>query len=265
MTAASGARRVTATGVSNIFKGLYIYTVVFVAALLVVGCGSAPSDGSKGGGKDGGEATAATGDMILVPPGEFIYGTDGQKVTLAAFYIDTYEVTNRKYKEFVNATKRREPRGWFIYGYKKDETEHPITLVSFKDAEEYCRWAGKRLPTEEQWEKAARGADGRRYPWGMEWDRERANTSLSGIVGTAPVGSYPGGKSLVGAQDMSGNLWEWTSSDFNDPFSKATVKAKVVRGGSWGLTHRFASTYFRVGYNPTTVINNIGFRCARDK
>jgi len=208
----------------------------------------------------------AAADMAPVPAGEFIYGNgkDEQRLTLGDFHIDTREVTNRKYKEFVKATKRKEPRGWLIYGYKKDEAEHPITLVSYKDAQEYCAWAGKRLPTEQEWERAARGVDGRRYPWGDEWDKGRANTSLSGIVGTTSVGAYPEGKSPVGAFDMAGNLWEWTSSDFTDPMNQSAVKAKVVRGGSWGLTHRFASAYFRVGYNPATVINNIGFRCAKD-
>lgn len=231
-----------------------------VVAFLVAGCGSAPSGDDKAGAK-------VMSDMTFVQAGEFIYGSskDEQKITLGDFYIDIHEVTNRKYKEFVKATERKEPRGWFIYGYKKDEVDHPITLVNYKDADDYCKWAGKRLPTEEEWERAARGTDGRRYPWGNEWTRGRANTSLSGLVGTTPVGSYPDGKSPVGAFDMAGNLWEWTSSDFTDPLSQATAKAKVVRGGSWGLTHRFASTYFRVGYNPTTVINNIGFRCARDK
>jgi formylglycine-generating enzyme required for sulfatase activity len=228
-----------------LLKDLSICIAMFVAALFFVGCGNAPSDGE---------------DMALVPAGEFIYGSgEGERnITLDAFYIDIYEVTNGKYKEFVAATKRKEPRGWFIYGYKKSEADYPMTLVNYKDAREYCEWAGKTLPSEQQWERAARGTDGRRYPWGMEWKKDRANTSLSGVVGTTAVGSYPSGKSPVGAHDMAGNLWEWTSSDFNE-------KTKVVRGGSWGLTHRFASTYFRVGYNPTTLINNIGFRCARDK
>jgi formylglycine-generating enzyme required for sulfatase activity len=254
MTAVSGAlKAMVMAGGNNIFKGLYMYTIVFVVALLVVGCGSAPPSSVK-----------VASEMALVPAGEFVYGTgeDERKMTLGSFYIDIYEVTNKKYKDFVTATKRREPRGWFIYGYKKDEADHPMTLVNYKDAQDYCEWAGGRLPTEQEWERAARGIDGRRYPWGDDWDKELANTSLSAIVGTTPVGSYPKGKSPVGAFDMAGNLWEWTSSDFTES-SQVVAKTKVVRGGSWGLTHRFASTYFSVGYNPTTVINNIGFRCAR--
>lgn len=244
-------------------RGSGIFFVVVAAAFLVVGCGSAP-EGGKAGAKGARE-------MAHVPAGEFVFGVGGagggggggEKITLGDFHIDIYEVTNRQFKEFVKATGRKEPRGWFIYGYKKDEADHPMTLISHKDAEDYCRWAGLRLPTEQEWERAARGSDGRRYPWGGEWDSKKANTSLSGIVGTTPVGSYPDGKSPVGAFDMAGNLWEWTSSDFIDSQGSVTVKTKVVRGGSWGLTHRFASTYFRVGYNPTTVINNIGFRCAK--
>ncbi len=244
-------------------KGRAIFVLsIIVAAFLVAGCGNAPSD--DGGKVASIKAEKAAREMLEVPAGKFIYGgKEGQKVTLKSFTIDTYEVTNSQFKEFVKATKRKEPRGWFIYGYKKAEADHPMTLVSFNDADDYCEWAGLRLPTEQEWERAARGTDGRRYPWGNEWASNKANTSLSGIVGTSPVGSYPEGKSPVGALDMAGNLWEWTSSDFDDDQVAATVKTKVVRGGSWGLTHRFASTYFRVGYNPTTVINNIGFRCAK--
>lgn len=243
-------------------KGRAIFYIAAVAVFLLAGCGSSPSDsvGAKSVKKTG----KAAREMASVPAGEFIYGSGKpgggdsgeEKVTLKAFSIDLYEVTNRQFREFVKATGRKEPRGWFIYGYKKDEADLPMTLISYKDAADYCEWAGLRLPTEQEWERAARGTDGRRYPWGGQWDSKKANTSLSGIVGVTPVGSYPEGRSPVGAFDMAGNLWEWTSSDFTD-------KTKVVRGGSWGLTHRFASTYFRVGYNPMTVINNIGFRCAK--
>ncbi len=197
-------------------------------------------------------------DMVLVPAGEFIMGAGGtEKVFLKAFYMDRYEVTNARYREFVAETGRKEPRDWIVYGYSEEKKKHPVVFVSYDDARAYCEWAGKRLPTEAEWEKAARGTDGRRYPWGDEFSGDRANTSLSGIVGTTPVGRYETGKSPYGIYDMAGNVWEWTSSDFDE-------KTKVVRGGSWGLTHRFAQTFFRVGYSPRTTINNLGFRCAKD-
>jgi len=247
-------------------RGIFVLSII-AAAFLIVGCGDAPTGGGKAASVKPKtlEADKVAREMVTVPAGEFLYGSnkDEEKVTLKAFTIDKYEVTNRQFKVFVKATKRKEPRGWFIYGYKKAEADHPMTLISYNDAADYCEWARLRLPSEQEWERAARGTDGRRYPWGNEWASNKANTSLSGIVGTSPVGSYPDGKSPVGAFDMAGNLWEWTSSDFDDDQVDTTVKAKVVRGGSWGLTHRFASTYFRVGYNPTTVINNIGFRCAK--
>ncbi len=205
-------------------------------------------------------------DMVHVPGGEFIMGSSlgeederpERKVYLKGFYIDRYEVTNAQYRRFVKETGHPAPPHWLVYGYPEDKENHPVVFVSFDDATAYCRWAGKRLPTEEEWEKAARGTDGRIYPWGNEFSRDRANTSLSGIVGTTPVGTYTEGKSPYGAYDMAGNVWEWTSSDYDE-------HSKVVRGGSWGLTHRFARTFFRVGYPPETRINNLGFRCAKDE
>ena len=204
-------------------------------------------------------------DMVFVPEGEFIMGSDKgapdegpqRKVNLKAFYMDKFEVTNEKYKRFVDEKKYREPRDWAVYGYQEERKDHPVVFVSREDAKSFCKWAGKRLPAEEEWEKAARGTDGRIYPWGMEFDRTMANTSTSGMVGTAEVTTYDGGKSPYGAYNMAGNVWEWTDSDYDG-------KTKVARGGSWGLTHRFAQTFFRVGYPPKTAINNLGFRCAKD-
>ena len=219
--------------------------------------------------------------MVYIPPGEFIMGseevdTEGlgkefglrkeryyedetpmRRVFLEGYYIDTYEVTNAQYKKYLDETGYTPPPTWENGTFPDGEADHPVTYVTWYEAHAYCKWAGKRLPTEAEWEKAARGTDGRRYPWGDEFSGDRANTSLSGIVGTTPVGRYETGKSPYGIYDMAGNVWEWTSSDFDE-------KTKVVRGGSWGLTHRFAQTFFRVGYSPRTTINNLGFRCAKD-
>ncbi len=204
--------------------------------------------------------------MVFIEEGDFIMGVDGgetdegpkRTIALRAFYIDKFEVTNAEYKEFIKATKRSQPKQWVLNGYREDMASHPVIFVSFDEASEYCGRIGKRLPTEDEWEKAARGTDGRVYPWGDDFGKGKANTSLSGVVGTALVGSYPEGVSPYGLMDMAGNVWEWTSSDFSD-------KLKVVRGGSWGLTHRFARTFSRVGYSTQSKINNLGFRCAKDK
>ena len=229
-----------------------VWAVVALAALVLLGGCDKPPPAEE---------------MALVAAGEFRMGSDSgesdeaplRKVTLEPFYIDRFEVTNEKYRTFTKETGRAEPKNWLVYGYKKKEKDHPVVFVSFEDATEYCKSVGRRLPTEAEWEKAARGTDARSYPWGMEFKRGVSNTSITGLVGTTPVGKYEGGKSPYGAYDMSGNVWEWTTTDFNE-------KTKVVKGGSWGLTHRFATTSFRVGYNPTnTAVNNVGFRCARDK
>ena len=200
--------------------------------------------------------------MALVPEGEFTMGETGngseKKVFLKAFYIDKFEVTNGEYRQFVDKTRYREPRDWALLGYREDRKEYPVVYVNFEDATEYCKWSGKRLPTEEEWEKAARGTDGQIYPWGNEFDRGKANTSLSGIVGTVRVGSYKGGKSPYGLYDVAGNVWEWTSSNYNE-------KSKTVKGGSWGLSHKLAKAFARTGYDQNTRINNLGFRCAKDK
>jgi formylglycine-generating enzyme required for sulfatase activity len=203
-------------------------------------------------------------NMVYVPEGEFTMGTNigepderpERKVYVKAFYIDRYEVTNGQYARFVEKTKRKKPKNWEVEGLKEDKKNHPVVFVTYADARSFCEWAGKRLPTEEEWEKAARGADGRPYPWGKEFNAGFANTSVSGIVGTAEVGRFEKGASPYGAHDMAGNVWEWTESEF-------TERAKVVRGGSWGLTHRFARSFFRVGYTAGTAINNLGFRCAK--
>lgn len=205
-------------------------------------------------------------DMALVPKGEFIMGSSAgendeypeRKLSLEAFYIDKFEVTNEAYKQFVTKTKHREPKNWAVYGYKDEEKDYPVVFVDYSDASGYCKWANKRLPTEEEWEKAARGTDGRIYPWGNEFDSNKANTSLSGIIGAAKVGAYENGKSPYGIYDMAGNVWEWTNSNYDE-------KRKAVKGGSWGLSHRFARTFTIIGYKPDARINNLGFRCAKDK
>ena len=230
----------------------------------------------------------APNEMILIPAGEFIMGTNNRlpdegpehKVTLPAFYIDKYEVTNLQYKKFNDATHRKSPSHFKNRTYPEGKADHPVTFVSWFDAEAYCHWAGKRLPTDQEWEKAARGTDGRNFPWGDEFGDDRANTpvrweSLDQAGDTTPVGAFPGGASPYGLYDMSGNVWEWTASWYqaypgnNHPSENYGEKYKVLKGGSWwdcsfykcGIS---APSFNRAFFLQKTRNKSFGFRCAKD-
>ena len=163
-------------------------------------------------------------EMVLVPAGPFLMGSlEGdpderppRRVTLHAFYIDKYEVTHGQYAAFVAATGRKPPVDWPGGKPPPSLAKHPVVNVTWSDAEAYARWAGKRLPTEAEWEKAARGADGRLFPWGD--DAARKSASGAPAQGskhpegkTFPVGSFPDDTAPCGAKDMAGNVWEWTA------------------------------------------------------
>lgn len=238
--------------------------------------------------------------MVYVPAGEFLMGTSDEDmehfkelfplrdsarydnerpqrtVSVDAFYIDKFEVTNQQYKQFLSET-----------GYKPEHyldrppyntPNFPAVVLKWEDAVAYTVWAGKRLPTEAEWEKAARGTDGRHWPWGDEWD----DTKLSGNDGTgardgyketAPVGQFPQGASPYGAHDMAGNLWEWVS-DWYDPnyyrTSPPTVNPQgpetgdghVLKGGGWAENHDFTRCASRLGGEPGSLLR--GFRCVID-
>jgi formylglycine-generating enzyme required for sulfatase activity len=159
-------------------------------------------------------------EMVLVPAGEVWMGSDDDdavdderprhRVPLPTYYIDKFPVTNVQYRRFLEATRHPDPKYWT--DPKFNEPNQPVVGVSWLDAQAYCGWASKRLPTEAEWEKAARGTDGRKYPWGDKWDPARANSEDGGPGKPTPVGSYPQGVSPYGAHDMAGNVWEWTSS-----------------------------------------------------
>jgi formylglycine-generating enzyme required for sulfatase activity len=208
-----------------------------------------------------GNALAYLGDprdfdeMVEVPGGEFLYGDDKEKRTVQTFRIGKYPVTNAQYKKFVDATKQAVPPGWDEKKrtYPEGKANHPVVNVSWNDAQAYCKWAGKRLPTEEEWERAARGADGREYPWGDEFDQGRANTSEGGIGGTSPVGVFLDGASPCGALDIAGNVWEWTASEYDKD-------ARVVRGGAWNLSQYNARAAVRGWDYPDNRYDIVGFR-----
>jgi formylglycine-generating enzyme required for sulfatase activity len=216
--------------------------------------------------------------MVCVQAGDFIMGTNEgfdyespqQRVYLKTFYIDKYEVTNKQYKIFIDKTGYPSPKSWKNNEYLSGKDDCPVVNVSFYDAAAYAKWAGKRLPTEQEWEKAARGTDGRRYPWGDEWSPGCANIRpVFGLTSLKIVGSYPAGVTVYGAYDMSGNVSEWTESFFEAyPLNETTNanycnKYKVIRGGSFLTTRSMAQTARRDILSPDEVHEDVGFRCVK--
>jgi formylglycine-generating enzyme required for sulfatase activity len=200
------------------------------------------------------------------------------QVHLPTFEIAKYPVTNAEYHAFIWDVGYRLPRDWIGFTFREDTDHHPVICVSKLDAEAYIEWFNRktgvifRLPTEAEWERAARGTDGRIYPWGNTFDPWRCNTAESVKKGTTPVGSYsPGGDSPCGGADMVGNVWEWTQSPFVPyPYNpNSTVddpKARnrfVVRGGAWYYTRKLARCAAREGILANYLSPSIGFRLAR--
>lgn len=218
----------------------------------------------------------APAGMTYVPGGEFFMGSDSgdrfsrpaQRVRVEPFFIDLTEVTNEAYLKFVKATGHSPPATWNSDTYPDGKGEFPVTGVTWYDAVEYAAWAGKRLPTEAEWEFAARGPDARTFPWGNEWDPTLANAG-SGSQGVRAVGV--GGRSPFGVFDMAGNVWEWTSSDARSypggkeiPWSR--LRLKVIRGGNWKSDQNTASAIFRGFYGASGErdYSGTGFRCVSD-
>lgn len=283
-------------------------------------------------------------EMILIPAGDFIRGTDQVddknraaefgakkpfyldehpkvKIHVPAFYIDKYEVTNSQYRDFIKNTDRQAPTNWFETGYlfsmQKEKLDHapeailrklavsvlhvdmdtrkmsrtqllsavkthyddfghlPVTFTTWHDAYAYCEWKGKRLPTENEWEKAARGNQGQIYTWGNKWLADAANTTeAEWTFGVAPVGSYPKDVSPYGVYDMAGNVSEWVDNWYqaypeshmaSDLFGK---KYKVARGGGWSTSGHYALNYYyrasyRINLQPNMLFKDVGFRCAK--
>lgn len=211
-----------------------------------------------------------TGNMILIPAGEFIYGNQARKTTLPAFYIDETEVTNSAYQKFCDQTGHPYPPKVPWDAQYFDRPQYPVVNVSWDDAVAFAQWAGKRLPTELEWEKAARGTDGRLWPWGNTFDPGRANLGgeQDGYLYTAPVGSFPSGKSPYGVLDMAGNVWEWVADGY-DPATARPLdlgKNKLMKGGAFlpGISADLSRTFMKGKRKQTEQPSGVGFRCAKD-
>jgi iron(II)-dependent oxidoreductase len=232
--------------------------------------------------------------MVFIPAGEFVMGSNGRPlpegdgdpdegpahlVYVPGFWMDKYEVTNAQYSKYVRGTHAVPPRHWKNGDYPPVKTNHPVAYVDWFDANDYCHWAGRRLPSEEEWEKAARGTDGRHFPWGELFDFKKANTPQYWLVkhekgDTMPVGSFENGKSPYGLYDMAGNVYEWTASWYKAyPGNRIEnihygQKNKILRGGSWydclsygcGLS---SPVYNRSRFNPEIKNKGFGFRCVK--
>jgi len=219
--------------------------------------------------------------MVLVEAGEFTMGSEDaaatgnpqKKMSLPAFYIDRYEVTNAQWSQFLGDSKyewkgswvKPVTSGWLFKktvlqpmpAYDKTLAQYPVVNVSAADAQAYAKWAGKRLPTEAEWEKAARGPAGRVYPWGNDWSPTRCNLADTEdkYLLTAPVGAFADGVSPCGAANMAGNVAEWTLGP----------SAPVLRGGSWKDSKAQARcTYRSVPSSSDVRYTNVGFRCAKN-
>ena len=222
--------------------------------------------------------------MVLVPAGEFTMGStmaDDEKpvhrVDLDAFYMDKYHVTVGQYAKYLEATDKEAPPEWDIMNQPRHQ-KRPVVNVNWFDAATYCKWAGKRLPTEAEWEKAARGTDGRLYPWGNEAPtRLHANfgkKKWANHMALVPVGMFELGKSPYGIYDMAGNAWEWVNdwydhdyykkSPTKNPQGPKTGKSKVVRGGNWLYIQEFLRSSFRFNAEPSGRQFGYGFRCAKN-
>lgn len=216
-------------------------------------------------------------EMVYIAGGEFMMGSNSgdeysrpaHRVSVKPFYIDKTEVTCEEYKKFVDATGHMPPPVWQNNDFPPGAARKPVTGVTWDHANAFAKWKNKRLPTEEEWEFAARSTDGRIYPWGNVWKPEMANADKQKI-GVQEVG-LSGGQSPFGVFDMSGNAWEWTSSEAKaypngKSFETKSLDPKVIRGGFWGSDPEGATAIYRGAWGARNEkdYKNTGFRCAKD-
>jgi gamma-glutamyl hercynylcysteine S-oxide synthase len=229
------------------------------------------------------------GEMLLIPAGEFIMGTNStapgdwfanpqHKLSLPAFWIDKYEVTNGQYMEFTGKTgyvgeAEKAGKDWRRYFSSAEKELVPVLAITWKDANAYCKSVGKRLPIEEEWEKAARGPNGNKYPWGNEWMDGRSNTDEVGLKNSSAIGQF-NDVSFYGVHDMLGNVQEWTESKFaiykGNPHDEGLSKVlkpgetyHVVRGLSAKYPGEKGNLWSRAGLRSIDIYDT-GFRCAKD-
>ena len=245
-------------------------------------------------------AVGMSKDMVFIPGGEFIMGvnipkdeqgkrevelsidideTPAHKIYVDGFYIDKYEVTNAQFKKFLKATSRKSllidpvdkgaTYNWKEDNYPEGQGDNPVVLVDFEDAKAYCEWKGRRLPTEEEWEKACRGDDGRKWSYGNEEVSGYANTRETNLKWSGAVGSFPKDISPYKVFDMTGNIMEWTESQYM-PYPGTEMKIgfggleKVIRGGGWLIDLQSSRCSNRNITAPEKRHRMLGFRCAKD-
>ena len=239
-------------------------------------------------------------EMILIPAGEFTMGSTqdevykamqeareyykaaklvwfevempSHKVYLDSYYIDKTPVTNKQYNKFIDDCGYESQGNWKSF-YSPDKENHPVVNITWDDAKAYADWAGKRLPTEAEWEKASRGEDGREWSWNDQWDESKCNSRFSTLNTTTPVDSFPGGASVYGVLDMPGNVWEWCNDWYDEkyyakspkknPHGPEKGKVKVIRGGSWTNYPYYLRTSSRYRAFPDNCDHSKGFRCVK--
>src|SRR5713101_853277 len=222
--------------------------------------------------------------MVLIPAGQFTMGRDDavpdeqptHRVSLDAFYIDRYEVTVAQYAKFVESEDSEPPFLW-QEARRGPNDENPVLGVDWHEAAAYCRWAGKRLPAEAEWEKAARGTDGRIYPWGNDPPTPAhanfGHETTKGYAALAKVGSFEKGKSPYGVYDLAGNVWEWVADRYDEhyyqhspeqnPRGPTTGPLRALRGGAWNSAPTVLASTNRNANVPSARRSDVGFRCAQ--
>jgi formylglycine-generating enzyme required for sulfatase activity len=219
-------------------------------------------------------------EWVTVRAGEFTMGSNDyggeqpiHQVYLSEYQIARHPVTNAQYELFVKANSYAVPLHWKNGKISAGKENYPVVNVSWKDAQAFCAWAGVRLPTEAEWEKAARGTDGRKYPWGNEPPTEELCNFNRIVGGMTPVGRYPSGASPYGVLDMAGNVWEWVNDWYDEkyysvspsvnPQGPASGTRRVLRGGAWNYGDNYVRSAVRDFVGPVNWLKYSGFRCVR--